>query len=204
MYEHKMYQKVTSVPQCLGEGGTGAKPTLAQLALGQVAGLPGFHLVSFDQWCPSIRYTSYIELVTTWCGPHPSLVLAGAVNYLLQVRRAQARTVLETAPVWDSWGRTPTTLLSVCFAPFRSTPSGEAVEGGVDMMLTQKDGRRACGLALWSCSRSDTRTSVFSIEQLPSSLCSADSVTIPLVKECDYQMASVAFGNRFCTATVTP
>lgn len=60
-----------------------------------------------------------------------------------------------------------------------------------------------CGLALWSCSRSDTRTSVFSIEQLQSSLCSLDSVTIPLVKECDCQMAFVAFGNCFCTATVT-
>lgn len=70
MYEHKMYQKVTSVPQCLGEGGTGAKPTLAQLALGQVAGLPGFHLVSFDQWCPSVHYTSYRACYNVvWASP---------------------------------------------------------------------------------------------------------------------------------------
>lgn len=65
MHKHKMYQKVTSVPECLGGGRSlrkvaGAEATLAQLALG--TGRWAFwvlsHSVSFAQCCPRIHWTS--------------------------------------------------------------------------------------------------------------------------------------------------
>lgn len=140
------------MPECLGEGGArGAKPTLAQVALGQVAGLSGqgFTWLALTSGVPGFTIPPR-ELVTTQCDLHPQLGPSrsyrgcelAAAGWGLRGKTAAP----ETTPVWDNWRDThylilcpPCVFLSALCRNYRGWC--------IYMMLMQKDGRLATWLS---------------------------------------------------------